>query len=161
MSTEKNSAFDLPRRTFNFKDDLAYGESSEDLVKSFLDCLSDGDFEIKSDRYRNGRMIIETQQNPKGAKDPQGNRIWYNSGINTTKAKWWVYVYSPEGAFVVVSVDRIKRYLRRNTKRFNEKTKKNLGDTSNPARGFLLFEHEVMDLLKSKLYDGKENTNTL
>ena len=69
MSTEKNSAFDLPRRTFNFKDDLAYGESSEDLVKSFLDCLSDGDFEIKSDRYRNGRMIIETQQNPKGAKD--------------------------------------------------------------------------------------------
>lgn len=159
MSLEKNSAFDLPRRTFNFKDDLAYGEASEELVKNFLDCISDGDFEIKSDRYRNGRMIVETQQNPLGARDHEGNPIWKNSGINVTKAKWWVYVYAPEGAFVVISVERLKRYLRSNPKRFSEKTKKNLGDKSNPARGFLLFEHEVMDLLKNKKYDREESIN--
>ena len=162
MSTEKNSAFDLPSRTFNFKDDLAYGESSEELVKNFLDSLSDGAFEVKSDRYRNGRMIIETQQNPYCSKDSKGNQIWHNSGINTTKAKWWVYVYSDEGAFVVISVERIKRYLRYNARKFNEKTKKVLAKTgNNPTKGFLLFQDDVIDLLKNKKYEREKSIDSV
>jgi hypothetical protein len=149
----KNSDFDIPARVFDFDKDVKYGESSEELVKGFLNSLSGGDFEVKSDRYRNGRMIVETQQNPKASKDIDGNLIWCNSGINVTKAKWWVYVFSPDGAFIIVSVKRLKRYLRINNNRFNEDTKKNLGGQDNPARGFLLYQNDITDLMTNKKYD--------
>lgn len=150
----KNSAFDIPARTFNFSKDLQYGKQGESLVSSFLDSLSGGDFEVKSDRYRNGKMVVETNQNPKGITDESGKQIWVPSGINLTTAKWWVYIYSPEGAFVVVSVPRLKRYLRAHPDQFNDKTKFDLGGKDNPAKGFLLMPFEVMDMLFSAQYDG-------
>lgn len=149
----KNSAFDIQSKKFDFKKDLAYGKMGEDLISGFLQSLSESDFEVKSDRYRNGKMVVETNQNPKGMLDASGNRVWVPSGINVTTAKWWVYIYSPEGAFVVVSVARLKRYLRLHPDQFNEKTKFNLGGSDNPARGFLLMPYEVMDMLFSKEYD--------
>ena len=153
----KNNAFDLPGRAFvrafDFDKDLAYGKHGEAVVSSFLDSISFGDFEVKSDRYRNGKMVVETNQNPKGATNESGEKIWVPSGINVTTAKWWVYIYSPEDAFVVVSVARLKRYLRKNSDKFNEKTKFNFGGEDNPARGFLLMPYEVMDMLFSDNYD--------
>ena len=148
--------YDIPARTFDFKADLKYGEEGESLVSSFLDSISGGDFEVKSDRYRNGRMVVETQQNPRGAVDENGNKIWVDSGINVTTAKWWVYIYSPEGAFVVVSVARLKRYLRMNSYKFCEGTKKNFGGSDNPARGFLIYPNDVMDMLHNEKYDVTE-----
>lgn len=145
--------YDIKARTFDFKKDLEYGEEGEAMVSSFLDALSGGDFEVKSDRYRNGRMVIETQQNPKGAVDSNGNKIWVDSGINVTTAKWWVYIYSPEGAFVVISVPRLKRYLRMNAYKFCEGTKKDFGGTDNPARGFLIYPNDVMDMMHNSKYD--------
>lgn len=150
----KNSAFDLKSKKFDFKKDLAYGKMGEELISSFLQSLSESNFEVKSDRYRNGKMVVETNQNPKGLLDISGNRVWVPSGINVTTAKWWVYIYSPEGAFVVVSVARLKRYLRSHPDQFNEKTKFNLGGEENPAKGFLLMPFEVMDMLFNKAYDG-------
>ena len=73
--------FDIPSRKFDFKKDLAYGQGGESLVSGFLDDLSDGSFEVKSDRYRNGRMVVETDQNPRGHKDELGVQIWKKSGI--------------------------------------------------------------------------------
>lgn len=145
--------FDIPGRVFDFKSDLSYGQQGEDLVAVFLNSLSGGDFEVKSDRYRNGRMVVETNQNPKGILDESGNRIWVVSGINVTTAKWWVYIYSPEGAFIVVSVDRLKRFLRSNNSKYNEDSKINLGGSDNPARGFLLMPEDVMNLLFKTDYD--------
>lgn len=156
MSTETRnptSGFDIPARTFDFKSDLAYGKQGEALVSEFLDSISGGDFEVKSDRYRNGKMVVETNQNPRGMLDAQGNRVWVPSGINVTTAKWWVYIYSPKDAFVVVSVERLKRFLRAHPDKYNEKTKLNLGGSDNPARGFLLMPFEVMDMLFSGNYD--------
>lgn len=150
----KNSAFDVQSKKFDFKKDLAYGKMGEELISGFLQSLSESDFEVKSDRYRNGKMVIETNQNPQGMLDASGNRVWVQSGINVTTAKWWVYIYSPEGAFVVVSVARLKRYLRLHPDQFNEKTKFNLGGNDNPARGFILMPYEVMDMLFSDKYDG-------
>ena len=147
------SNFDIPARNFDFVKDLAYGHEGESLVSSFLDSLSGGEFEVKSDRYRNGRMVVETDQNPKGIKDENGNQIWVKSGINVTTAKWWVYIYSPEGAFVSISVDRLKRYLRSNPKKFSEATKRDFGGADNPARGFLIFPNDVMDMLTNPKYD--------
>ena len=148
-----SSEFDIQARTFDFKADLAFGQQSEKDIEGFLDDLSGGAFEVKTDRYRNGRMVVETDQNPKGIRDGSGERIWHKSGINVTTAKWWVYVFSPSQGFVVIDVARLKRYLRTNKTRFNESTKINLGGDDNPARGFLLMAEDVKDLLTNDLYD--------
>jgi len=147
--------YDIPGRVIDFPTDLAYGEKGEELVRQFISSLSETDFEVKSDRYRNGRMVIETDQNPKAAKDSNGTPLWFKSGINVTTAKWWVYIYSPEGAFVVIDVQRLKRYLRANSYLYNESTKISLGGADNPARGFLLMPENVMDMLYNKEYDEK------
>ena len=145
--------FDIPARKFDFKKDLAYGKQGESLVSTFLDDISDGSFEVKSDRYRNGRMVVETDQNPRGYRDVNGVQVWSKSGINITTAKWWVYIFSPEGAFVVVSVDRLKRYLRAFPERFNASNKMNLGGADNPAKGFLLMPEDVRDMMINPKYD--------
>jgi len=146
-------SFDVPARQFDFNSDLLFGQKGETLVSSFLDSLSGGSFEVKSDRYRNGRMVVETDQNPWGIRDGSGEQIWHKSGINVTTAQWWVYVFSMDEAFVIVNVDRLKRYLRLNKPRFNEQTKINLGGAKNPARGFLLMPNEVIDLMTNSEYD--------
>lgn len=145
--------FDIPARKFDFKKDLAYGQQGESLVSAFLDDLSNGSFEVKSDRYRNGRMVVETDQNPRGYRDVNGVQVWNKSGINITTAKWWVYIFSPEGAFIVVSVARLKRYLRAFPERFSSSNKMNLGGADNPAKGFLLMPEDVQDMMINPRYD--------
>ena len=148
--------FDIPGKVFDFKKDLSYGESGEQLVKSFFETLSEGAFEVKSDRYRNGRMVIETEQNPRGALDENGNRIWVKSGINITTAKWWVYVYAMDGSFVIISVARLKRFLRKHPDKFNPETKRNFGGDDNPAKGFLIYPEDVIKMMYDKNYDETE-----
>lgn len=146
-----NNKFDIAGRSF--ATDLAFGHVGEDMVAGFLDAISDGSFEVKTDRYRNGRMVVETDQNPRGMSDENGRPVWVKSGINVTEAKWWVYVFSEYGAFVCVDTSRLKRYLRHNKRLFNEETKINLGNIENPARGFLLLPKHVSDLLTGRDYD--------
>lgn len=148
-----NKGFDIPSSRFDFAKDLEYGLRGEEFVSSFLEQVSHGDFEVKSDRYRNGRMVIETNQNPKAAKGEDGHPVWVTSGINVTTASWWVYIFSPAGAFVVVSVSRLKKYLRLNAELFNESTKRSLGGADNPARGFLLYPGHVQDMMTNSAYD--------
>jgi len=88
------------------------------------------------------------------AQDAKTNN-WQLSGINTTKATWWVYVYTLNGAFVIIDVQRLKRYLRRNPSLFNWETKRTFGNkTNNPARGWLLEPSQVIDLMTNPAYDG-------
>lgn len=142
--------YDIPKQQFS--QDLEYGQQGESLARSFLASMSSGAFEVKTDRYRNGRMIVETEQLP--AQDAKTEN-WQLSGINTTKATWWVYVYTLNGAFVIIDVQRLKRYLRRNPSLFNWETKRTFGNkTNNPARGWLLEPQQVMDLMTNPLYDG-------
>lgn len=147
-----NPDFDIPppqaTRQFNFKNDLQYGQIGEALVQSMLDALANGSFEIKTDRYRNGNMVIETDQNPM----LQG---WKKSGINVTKAVWWVYVYALDGSITIIHIDRLKRYLRLNKQLFNENTKRIFAENSeNPAKGWILKPRHVMDMLINKKYDA-------
>ena len=128
---------------FDFTKDLAFGHEGEEIVNTFLSSLSAGSFEVKYDRYRNGRMVVETHQNPRG----QG---WKPSGINVTTAHWWVYLFSP-GAFISVSVGRLKKYLVMNK---DNLTKKEFAPNSdNPTRGFLLFPPNITDLMTNEDYD--------
>ena len=151
-----SSEFDIPARIFDFKKDLSYGESGEALIKSFFETLSNGAFEVKTDRYRNGRMVIETEQNPRGALDTNGEKIWVKSGINITTAKWWVYIYSMDGSFVIISVARLKRFLRKHPDKFNNKTKRDFGGEDNPAKGFLIYPEDVIQMMYDKKYDELE-----
>ncbi len=128
---------------FDFKTDLAYGHQGEQNLIDFFNALNAGTVEVKADRYRNGRMAVETQQKPAGG-------VWKDSGINVTQAKWWAYRFAPD-SYVLVSVQRLKNYLRHNYDRLEKRTF--APDSDNPAQGFLLFPHHVQDLQTSDLYD--------
>jgi hypothetical protein len=124
---------------YDFHADLAYGEQGEQNAKELFGA---GAVEVKSDRYRNGKMVVETEQKPAG-KD------WQLSGINVTTADWWVYRLAPD-SFFIVSVARLKRYLRAN----QPMNKISLAfDGDNPARGFLLSADQVRSMMCDKQYD--------
>jgi hypothetical protein len=149
VTTKKFNDYDLPQP--NWRKDLEFGHQGESLILDFLNDISSGSFEVKTDRYRNGRMVVETQQ------DPGARGTWVNSGINVTKAKWWVYQYALDGAFHVISVDRLKRYLRLNTDKFNESTKRAFAAGSeNPAKGYLLYPEDITDMLINPQYDKEQ-----
>lgn len=139
----KESRWDIPTQV-GFQKDLAYGKLGETLVEGMLTSLMFGSCEVKTDRYRNGRMVVEIEQNPRG-------KGWKSSGIAVTEAKWWIYVYSLDGSLVIIDVERLKRYIGTlPSKRL--KTFAPMSD--NPARGFLLMPEEVMDIMINPLYDA-------
>lgn len=153
----KFSDYDLPQRRFDFHEDLKFGHKGEALVESFLDSMGTGAFEVKTDRYRNGKMVLEIEHNPRKRLDENGKPHWEPSGLSVTKAAWWVYVYTldgTQGAFVIVSVPRIKRYLELNKELFNRKTMSKFAwSSSNPSRGYLLLPEQVNDLMTNPAYD--------
>ncbi len=104
----KNSKWDIKENTFNFAEDLKYGQLGEGRIRNMLENLVEGSFEVKSDRYRNGNMAIEMRQNPRRCGK------WVPSGLQVTKAQWWVYIFSMDGGFVIVAVDRLKRFIKAN-----------------------------------------------
>lgn len=146
--------YDIPAGRYDFWNDLKFGHKGEALVDDFLKALSDGAFEVKTDRYRNGRMVVEMIQNPRKKTDENGKPVWKPSGIQVTKAKWWAYVYTLDGAFVLVSVERLKRYLAAHPDKYNPKKYVDFAKASgNPSRGYLLQPEEVMDMMINTDYD--------
>jgi hypothetical protein len=144
--SKKFSDFDLPARKFDFRRDLEYGQKGEKLVEKFLDAMEAGAFEVKTDRYRNGRMVIEMEQNPRRSGD------WKPSGLQVTKAKWWAYIFTLDGGFVIVSVERMRRYIAQR-QLSSQDYKEFARNSQNPSRGFLLEPADVADLLTSPDYD--------
>ena len=134
--------WDIPAPDFSA--DLNYGEAGEQVVREFIAQLALGAIEVKTDRYRNGFWVIETQQ--------QTAHGWRPSGLNVTQAKWWVYQYHLDGAFTMVAVDRLKRYLRVNYDLLNKREFGGRGDKR--TRGYLLSPHQITSLLTSRDYDG-------
>lgn len=128
---------------FDFKVDLAYGHEGEANLLSFIASLNASTVEVKADRYRNGRMVVETAQKPVGGD-------WKPSGINVTGAEWWAYRLAPD-SFILVSVPRLKRYLRANRDTLEKRSL--ASDGNNPAEGFLLYPHHIQDLMTNEAYD--------
>lgn len=128
---------------FDFKIDLAYGRAGEAELVEFFNAVQGSNVEVKSDRYRNGRMAVETQQKPAGG-------VWKDSGINVTQAQWWAYRFAP-GSFVLVSVPRLKKYLRMNRDLLQKRDF--AAGSDNPSRGFVLMPDQVEELLTSEWYD--------
>jgi len=128
---------------FDFKVDMVYGKAGEAELVEFFDAVQGSKVEVKSDRYRNGRMAVETQQKPAG-------REWQDSGINITTAEWWAYRLAP-GAFILVSVPRLKKYLRANRDILQKRDF--AAGSDNPSRGFVLMPEQIQSLLADKEYD--------
>ena len=152
--SKNQSDYDIPPNKYNFHADLKFGKKGEALVESFLQSLSGGSFEVKTDRYRNGRMVVETMQHPRRRMRPDGTEHWQPSGIMVTKADWWVYVFTldgAQGAFTIVSVPRLKRYIEINKKEL--KVVDFAKASSNPSKGYLLLPENVTDLLVNSDYD--------
>jgi hypothetical protein len=143
----KNSKWDIESNTFNFDEDLKYGQMGEKRIRNMLENLVEGSFEVKADRYRNGNMAIEMRQNPRRCGK------WVPSGLQVTKAKWWVYIFSMDGGFIIVSVERLKRFIRANHETLE--TRDFARRSSNPAWGYLLKPSDVCSLLYDKRYDGE------
>lgn len=141
----KESRWDIPATSkYNFKNDLAYGKKGEDQVKQFLQGIVNSSFEVKSDRYRNGKMVVEIAQNPR-------KHGWKDSGLMITEAQWWVYVYTLNEAMVVISTNRLKRYV---STLPNSRIRLFAEASNNPAKGYLLLPEEVMPLLYDATHDG-------
>ena len=141
----KESRWDIPATgKYNFKTDLEFGKQGEDQVKRFLQGIVNGSFEVKSDRYRNGKMVVEVAQNPR-------QHGWKDSGLMVTEAQWWVYVYTLNQAMIVISTDRLKRYINSLPK---SRIRLFAEGSNNPARGYLLLPEEVMPLLYDSAHDG-------
>ena len=152
--SKNQSDYDIPPDRYNFHVDLKFGKKGEALVEDFLGSLSGGSFEVKTDRYRNGRMVVETMQHPRRKMNPDGTEFWKPSGIMVTKADWWVYVFTldgKQGAFSIISVPRMKRYIKANKKRL--KIVDFAKASSNPSKGYLLMPEDVTDLMTNKAYD--------
>lgn len=115
------------------------------MFQEFLDSLDEELFEIKRDSYRNGRMVVEIMQKPK-------DKDWKPSGLEVTKAKWWIYLFSDD-AFVAVEVVRLKKYLEINN---NIPLKTFAPYSANPTKGYLLMPEDVSLLLSSELYDKEK-----
>ena len=145
MTDENDSRWDIPAgKRPDFQTDLKYGKRGENLVKDFIASLVEGSFEVKSDRFRNGRMVVELEQNPRG-------KGWKPSGLAVCLATWWVYCFALEGAFVVVSCDRLKRFVAT----LPVKRMKTFAPLSNnPTRGYLLEPEEVNLMMCSTEYDA-------
>jgi len=137
----------LDARPFVFRNDLDYGLQGEAWVQNVLV----EKWEIKTDRYMNGNMVVETQQNPKRLTDSEGQQVWKNSGIRVTEASWWIYVFNLGQTFIVVSVPRLKKFLEMEGHALR-KTYFALS-SDNPARGYLLTPENVAHLLIDKKYD--------
>jgi hypothetical protein len=141
----KFSDFDLPQQKYNFHRDLKFGKQGEQLVQSFLEALSEGSFEVKTDRYRNGKMVVEMEHCPRREK-------WEPSGLSVTKARWWVYVYTLDGSFVIVSVPRLRRFI--DVNKYGPDDYHDFAKaSSNPSRGLLLTPTQVTDLMIQPEYD--------
>ena len=128
---------------FDFKIDLDFGHEGETQLIDFFNLVKDGKVEVKTDRYRNGRMAVETQQKPHG-------RDWQNSGINVTTAHWWAYRFAPE-SYVFVSVQRLKNYLMYKREVLEKIQFATYSD--NPARGFLLYPDDVHEMQTGVIFD--------
>lgn len=140
--------YDIPP---NFLKDLQHGEKGEQIVRDFLNDVNSGAIEIKTDRYRNGKIAIETHQNPR-------RKGWKESGLKVTTAKWWVYQYHLDGAFTMIKTERLIRYLKAHPNRFNEKTKRYFAPFSdNPAKGYILEPAEVLDMMLNPKYDEEKS----
>jgi hypothetical protein len=96
--------------------DLLFGETGEITAQSILEALSSGWVEVKSDGFENGNLFIEVAHCPSRKVDANGDFIWTKSGLNTTQAKYYMYLKQSESGMLrgalVLETERLRRFHR-------------------------------------------------
>lgn len=97
-----------------FKADLKFGEHGEELAAKLVEAMLNGWVEVKSDAFENGNIFVELAHCPGRAVDQDGNFVWTKSGLNVTKANFWIYMkLSGQGEFrsaLVIPTVRLNAY---------------------------------------------------
>lgn len=97
-----------------FKADLKFGEHGEDIAAKLVDAMLNGWVEVKSDAFENGNIFVELAHCPGRVKDDNGDFVWIKSGLNVTKANFWIYMkLSEQGNFrsaLVLETSRLNAY---------------------------------------------------
>lgn len=97
-----------------FLTDRVFGKVGESHALSFVESLLDGWVEVKTDGFDNGNLFIEVAHCPGRQVDEQGNFIWHKSGLNVTKAKYFMYLkQSPAGdlrSATIFETERLRRF---------------------------------------------------
>lgn len=94
----------------HFDIDLERGKVGENLLDTFLSDLSNGaKFEVKTDyrAWETGNFYIETWQYRQ--PDASDKKV---SGINVTKADWWVFASPVGSGFVAIKTTDLKDLIR-------------------------------------------------
>lgn len=89
----------------DFDVDLRKGQLGEQLFGTFWEELHrTGTVEVKVDRgaWRTGNHYVETAQSSDGV-------TFRPSGINTTKARWWVVASPSDFGFITIRTDVLKQ----------------------------------------------------
>lgn len=87
----------------DFDIDLKFGQEGERSVYAAIRAMNQGTVEVKTERYANGNLFIETHQGG-------GSGTYRPSGINVTKAEFWVYL-KPGGIIIFFPTQAIRDYI--------------------------------------------------
>lgn len=104
----------------HFDLDVKYGHEGEKMVLNFL--IGDhGTYEVKRDRlaHATGNVFVETHQLSR-----DGTR-WVPSGINVTKAEWYVFCGPNLDGFIMVRTELLKTFLDTSEKGVQDKKDEN------------------------------------
>ena len=116
----------------HFDNDLERGKVGESLLSTFLSDLEDGaKFEVKTDylAHKTGNFYIETWQY--GREDESDKK---QSGINTTKADWWVFAGPSGNGFIAIRTQDLKDLMTETNPRETRQPKINANTNASIGR---------------------------
>ena len=133
----------------DFDLDFTRGQVGENLVGSFLQALEGGTIEVKTD-YRigeTGNVYVETWQYRRPCATDKKQ-----SGINTTKADYWVFA-SPKGeGFICITTAALKQLIRETNPR--EVRQPISGEVTNASIGRIVPIKTILRYIE--LYEGEK-----
>lgn len=98
----------------DFRSDLKFGLVGEEHALSFLHALMEGWVEVKTDAFENGNLFIEVAHCPGRKTDEEGNFKWVKSGLNTTQAKYFMYLKQSEAGVLrsatIFETERLRKF---------------------------------------------------
>lgn len=85
-----------------FDIDLTYGREGEVAVLDIIEGIKSSKTEVKRDAvfHKTGNIYVEYACKINGQ--------WFESGIRTTSAEYWVFVLGNSGVMVTIQIDKLK-----------------------------------------------------
>jgi len=131
--------------------DLKFGERMELEVEGVLSAIRNGGltYEVKADRYLNGRWFLEWEQNPRRCGE------WKSSGLQTTMADLWVIrLPQPVDAIEIWRTSKLRQIAKSG---LLGHLKDGGASGDNPTRGWVVWQADLVN--KARILHQREITN--